>query len=191
MHPLITFPFTVITKPSFSLKFRNRCRDLWPEADQIIEHADWPYEMAGRDHELKVTLWGSESPWQAGEALDAIASASGGVVQDPSLEAAMPDAAHKIHHLRAANDAAFMGAIRFRPGPPFRILFPAFSAKWNRGENLSCQHCGCRQTAAICYEMQRRRGYPGKLSLVRLFPGIREGNPLPHPVDTFYAQIHQ
>jgi hypothetical protein len=191
MHPLITFPFTVITKPSFSLKIRNRKRNLWPEADPIIEDADWPQEMAGRDHELKVTLWGSESPWLASEALDAIAKASGGVVQDPSLEAAMPDAAHEIHRLRAAHDERLMGAIRFRPKPPFRILFPAFSAKWNMGEALRCDHCGCRHTVAICYEMERRRGYPGLLTLARLFPGIRTGNPMPHPVDTFYAQIHQ
>ena len=199
MKPIFTFPFTVITMPSYRLKIQlGRKHGRWPTANPLIEELEWANEMAGVNHELRATLWGSESPWRADEALAAIAEASGGVAQDPALEAAVPDALSAIYRLRSARDVGFLTSIRYRPEPSFRILFPGLGADWNRDADVRIEgdphrrrnSLGRRRAMAICYETARRRGSPGTLSAARLFPCTANGDEYPHPIGSFLLQIH-
>lgn len=191
MKPVLTFPFTVITMPPYWMKIQNGQRHgRWPTLNPWIQELQWANEMAGVNHGLRATLWGSDSPWRADEAFAAIAEASNGVAQDPTLEAAMPEALGELQRLFVPPPEAELPM-------PVRVLFPALSASWNRGIDVSVEadpyrrrnSLGRRLAMAVYHEFGGDR--EPILAAARLFPCTCSGDEYPHDHDTLLLQIHR
>lgn len=196
MKKLITFPFPC--RPALALHEKLYWYDrAWRDgANPRIGEIGWSHTQA--ELMLSATLWGSETPWRADEAINEIGRVSNGQFQSPELEAYFPEALHKLWMRRAGRDYKLMSAIRYRPSAPFRILVPTLAADWNIGADVSIQEdphrrrnsLGRRLAMSVCYEIDRRKGYPGRLTVARLFPCGMAGDEFTHPVDTFLLQIH-
>lgn len=199
MKPIFTFTFTVITKPSYRLKIElGRKHGRWPIVNPWIEELEWANEMTGVDHPLCATLWGSDSPWRADEALAAIAEASGGLAQDPQLEAAVPEAISELRRVWHLPSFVNTAGGRVRQAEPMRVIFPGLSASWNRHADTSVERdtyrrrnsLGRRLAMAIHSEFDAETE-KFSLAVARLFPCTCSGDEYPHEPDRLLLQIHR
>lgn len=204
MEQIFTFPFTVITMPSYRTKIDlGQKHGRWPTVNPWIADLEWRNEMAGCNFELRASLWGSSAPWRADEALAEIAEASGGVAQDPTLEAAVPDALYAFKRLVQGDGSQLMAQLVGWPVFPARIVFPGLGASWNHGADVSVEHdpyrrrnsLGRRTAKAISCELvaspRKDEAFRFVLGVGRLFPCTLSGEEYPHPTDSFLLQIHR